>query len=87
MNYGSPTTTPRSPKTGKPSTNELMWILIIGSNGTLGRTLVQEWTADEVIPATSRDADIRDVGQVRRSVTQEHPDWIVLTAAYTDIDG
>jgi len=25
--------------------------------------------------------------QVRRLVTQQHPDWIVLTAAYTDVDG
>ena len=31
-------------------------------HGILGRDLVQEWTADGVIPATSRDADIRDIG-------------------------
>ena len=49
--------------------------------------IFQEWTEDEVIPANSRDADIRDLEQVRRLVTQQHPDWIVLTAAYTDVDG
>jgi dTDP-4-dehydrorhamnose reductase len=64
-----------------------MRILIIGSNGMLGSDLVAEWTDDEVIPATSRDADIRDPEQVRRLVAQEHPDWIVLTAAYTDVEG
>jgi dTDP-4-dehydrorhamnose reductase len=64
-----------------------MRILIIGSNGMLGTDLVRLWTEDEVIPATSHDADIRDIGQVRRLVAQAHPDWIVLTAAYTDVDG
>jgi dTDP-4-dehydrorhamnose reductase len=64
-----------------------MRILIIGSNGLLGRDLVDDWTGDDVIPATSRDADIRDIEQVRQLVTREHPDWIVLTAGYTDVDG
>jgi dTDP-4-dehydrorhamnose reductase len=53
----------------------------------LGRDLVQEWTKDEVIPANSRDADIRDLEQVRRLVTQQLANLIVLTAAYTDVDG
>ena len=64
-----------------------MRILIIGSGGMLERDLVRQWTEDEVIPATSRDADIRDIRQVRQLVAQAHPDWIVLTAAYTDVDG
>jgi dTDP-4-dehydrorhamnose reductase len=63
-----------------------MRILIIGSNGLLGRDLVADWTGDVVIPANSRDADIRDIGQVRKLVAQEHPDWIILAAAYTDVD-
>jgi dTDP-4-dehydrorhamnose reductase len=64
-----------------------MRILIIGSNGLLGRDLVEDWTGDDLIPASSRDADIREVRQVRQLVTREHPDWIILTAAYTDVDG
>jgi len=64
-----------------------MRILIIGANGLLGRDLVEDWTGDDIIPATSSDADIRDVDQVRRLATREHPDWIVLTAGYTDVDG
>ncbi|HXJ12932.1 MAG TPA: dTDP-4-dehydrorhamnose reductase [Candidatus Limnocylindrales bacterium] len=64
-----------------------MRILIFGANGLLGRDLVGSWTPDDVIPATSRDADIRDEGQVRGFVARERPDWIVLAAAYTDVDG
>ena len=64
-----------------------MRILIIGSNGLLGRDLIADWTGDVIIPANSRDADIREIGQVRKLVTQEHPDWIVLAAGYTDVDG
>jgi len=64
-----------------------MRILIIGSNGLLGSDLVEDWTGDHLIPATSRDADIRDLEQVRQLVTREHPDWIILAAGYTDVDG
>jgi dTDP-4-dehydrorhamnose reductase len=64
-----------------------MRILIIGSNGLLGRDLIADWTGDELIPATSRDADIRELAQVRKLASREHPDWIILTAGYTDVDG
>src|ERR1700690_4602232 len=64
-----------------------MRILIVGANGMLGKDLVREWTLDEIISATSREADIRDFQQVRQLVTRTHPDWVVLTAAYTDVDG
>jgi dTDP-4-dehydrorhamnose reductase len=73
--------------TGHPPSDELMRILLIGANGLLGRDLVEDWTGDDVILATSLDADIRDIQQVRRLVAREHPDWIVLTAGYTDVDG
>jgi dTDP-4-dehydrorhamnose reductase len=63
-----------------------MRILIIGSNGLLGSDLVEDWTGDLVIPATSRDADIRELPQVRQLVAREHPDWIILTAGFTDVD-
>jgi dTDP-4-dehydrorhamnose reductase len=64
-----------------------MRILLIGASGMLGRDLQQEWTQDELIPASSRDADIRDAEQVRALVQRTKPDWIVLAAAYTDVDG
>ncbi len=64
-----------------------MRILIIGANGMLGQDLVRVWTRDEIIPATSSDADIRNLEQVRQLVSRTRPDWIILTAAYTDVDG
>jgi dTDP-4-dehydrorhamnose reductase len=64
-----------------------MRILIIGSNGLLGSDLVEGWTGDVIIPANSHDADIREPEQVRRLVTRERPDWVILTAGYTDVDG
>jgi dTDP-4-dehydrorhamnose reductase len=64
-----------------------MRILIIGSNGLLGSDLVQDWTGETIIPATSRDADIRDLGQLRGLGAGQRPDWIILAAGYTDVDG
>jgi dTDP-4-dehydrorhamnose reductase len=64
-----------------------MRILIIGASGMLGADLQKEWTGDELIPASSRDADIRDIAQVRALLSRSKPDWIVLAAAYTDVDG
>jgi dTDP-4-dehydrorhamnose reductase len=64
-----------------------MRVLLIGANGMLGKDIVQEWKDDELIPATSRDADIRDFEQVERLITATRPEWVVLTAAYTDVDG
>ena len=64
-----------------------MRVLLIGANGMLGKDIVQEWKDDELIPATSRDADIRNYEQVERLITATRPEWIVLTAAYTDVDG
>ena len=64
-----------------------MRILILGSSGMLGSDLVEQWTDDEVIPATSGDVDIREIGKLRHLITQVHPEWVVLAAAYTDVDG
>jgi dTDP-4-dehydrorhamnose reductase len=64
-----------------------MRILIIGSTGLLGSDLIEDWAEDTIIPATSRDADIRDPEHVRRLVSSERPEWIILTAGYTDVDG
>lgn len=64
-----------------------MKILLIGATGMLGKDMLQEWTSDEIIPAGSKDADIRDSAQVRELVQRALPEWIVLSAAYTDVDG
>lgn len=64
-----------------------MRILLIGAKGMLGTDMLGHWKSDEVIPADSSDADIRDLNQVRSLVSKAQAGWIVLTAAYTDVDG
>jgi dTDP-4-dehydrorhamnose reductase len=64
-----------------------MKVLILGATGLLGKALVHEWTGDEVRAMGSRDLDIRDSARVNNVVGKFRPDWIVLAAAYTDVDG
>lgn len=64
-----------------------MKVMIIGATGLLGKALVREWTNDEVVSLGSRDVDIRDPQRVNEVVSFHRPDWIVLAAAYTDVDG
>jgi dTDP-4-dehydrorhamnose reductase len=64
-----------------------MRVTVFGSSGLLGQALMREWNGDEVDGLTSRDADIRDAGQVQSVLARTRPDWIVLAAAYTDVDG
>lgn len=64
-----------------------MKALILGASGLLGKALVREWVSDEVIGLGSRDVDIRDAAKVRDVVGEIRPAWIVLAAAYTDVDG
>jgi len=46
-----------------------------------------QWKGDEVSGLSSRDADIRDRQQTFDAVERTSPNWIVLAAAYTDVDG
>src|SRR2546430_15240060 len=64
-----------------------MRFLIMGARAMLGTDLLKEWETDELIPASSRDADIRVAEQVHSLLAHTRPDWTVLTAAYTDVDG
>jgi len=64
-----------------------MKVLIFGATGLLGRALMQEWTSDEIRGLGSREVDIRDGAKVQNVVAETRPDWIVLAAAYTDVDG
>ena len=64
-----------------------MRILIIGASGLLGTDLLDGWAGDKIIPASSRDADIRVLAQVRHLIAGARPDWIILAAAYSDVDG
>ncbi len=64
-----------------------MKVLIFGASGLLGKALMREWQGDTLVGLTSRDADIRNSDLVKQVVQQHRPDWIVLSAAYTDVDG
>jgi dTDP-4-dehydrorhamnose reductase len=64
-----------------------MRITIFGATGLLGKALMSEWTEDEVTGFGSKDGDIRDSQTVLDLVQRSRPDWIVLAAAYTDVDG
>jgi dTDP-4-dehydrorhamnose reductase len=64
-----------------------MKVLILGATGLLGKPLIREWNGDEVVGLGSRDVDIRDEARARDVVRKHRPDWIVLAAAYTDVDG
>ncbi len=64
-----------------------MNVTIFGASGLLDKALIREWDGDEVVDLTSRDAELRDADQVRGTVDQTRPDWIVLAAAYADVDG
>ena len=64
-----------------------MRVTIFGASGLLGNALMREWSEDAATGLSSRDADIRDAKRVQQAVLETRPEWIVLAAAYTDVDG
>jgi len=64
-----------------------MRVIIFGASGLLGQALMREWSDDEVTGLSSRDVDIRDALQLHATIEKLRPEWIVLSAAYTDVDG
>src|SRR5580693_1217585 len=64
-----------------------MRVTIFGASGLLGKDLLREWSGDALTGLSSRDADSRDAQRVRQVVQETRPEWIVLSAAYTDVDG
>jgi dTDP-4-dehydrorhamnose reductase len=64
-----------------------MRVTLFGASGLLGKALMREWSGDTVTGLTSHAADIRDAKRVREVVQDARPEWIVLAAAYTDVDG
>ena len=64
-----------------------MRVAVFGASGLLGQALMREWKSDEITWLTSRDADIREAPQVSHVVERSRPEWVVLAAAYTDVDG
>ena len=64
-----------------------MRALVIGATGLLGRVLLEAGEGIQITGASSRDADIRDQQQLDQLLAHHRPDWTVLAAAYTDVDG
>jgi len=64
-----------------------MRVLVIGARGMLGGDILREWRDDELIAADQAEADICHLEEVRPLVSKHQPDWILLTAAFTDVDG
>jgi dTDP-4-dehydrorhamnose reductase len=64
-----------------------MRIAIFGATGMLGKALMRQPTGDELIGFGSADADIRSPVQVNKALNASKPEWVVLSAAYTDVDG
>lgn len=64
-----------------------MRVTIFGATGMLGKALLRRWDTDAITGLGSAQADIRNPEQVEKVVKNSKPDWIVLAAAYTDVDG
>jgi dTDP-4-dehydrorhamnose reductase len=60
---------------------------LFGATGLLGKALIQQWTGDTLTGLSSTDADLRNPHQILNVIQRTRPDWIVLAAAYTDVDG
>src|SRR5579864_8870774 len=64
-----------------------MRVTILGATGLLGNALMREWHDDEITGLGSRDVDIRSTEQLKDVFARYRPEWLVLAAAYTDVDG
>ena len=64
-----------------------MKVLIIGHLGLLGHALMRTEHGSDVHGLDLPDLDIRNFSQLQKQLKHLSPDWIVLAAAYTDVDG
>jgi dTDP-4-dehydrorhamnose reductase len=64
-----------------------MRVTLFGASGLLGEELVRELKAESLTALSSKGADVRDRGRVREVVCESRPEWVILSAAYTDVDG
>jgi len=70
-----------------PIYNSEMRVTLFGASGLLGQDLVQELKTEQLAALSSKDADLRDRARVREVIRDSRPDWVVLSAANTDVDG
>jgi dTDP-4-dehydrorhamnose reductase len=64
-----------------------MRVTVFGASGLLGQALVRALDGEQFTALSSKDADLRDSARVKQVVRDSRPDWIILSAAYTDVDG
>ena len=64
-----------------------MRVTLFGASGLLGQDLVRALHGTELTALSSREADVRDRTRISQIVKDSRPDWIILSAAYTDVDG
>jgi len=67
--------------------NAAMRVTVFGASGLLGQDLIHQLHGHELTALSSRDADLRDRARVRAVIVDSRPEWILLSAAYTDVDG
>src|SRR5882724_2265577 len=64
-----------------------MRVTVFGASGLLGQALVQELSGEQLTALSSADADLRDPARIQEVIRDSRPEWIILAAAYTDVDG
>jgi dTDP-4-dehydrorhamnose reductase len=64
-----------------------MRVTVFGSSGLVGQALVRTLQDEQLTALTSKDADLRDAAAVQQVIRASRPDWIILAAASTDVDG
>ncbi len=64
-----------------------MRVMVLGASGLLGQELVKELSGEQLTALSSKDADLRDPARIRDVIRGSRPEWIILAAAYTDVDG
>ena len=64
-----------------------MRITLFGASGLLGHDLVPALSGEQLTAFSVEDADLRDHARVRDLIRDSRPEWILLLAAYTDVDG
>ncbi|MFZ3264690.1 MAG: dTDP-4-dehydrorhamnose reductase [Terriglobales bacterium] len=62
---------------------------LFGASGLLGQELVRavKMQGAQLTALSSKDADLRDRARVEQVIRDSRPDWIILSAAFTDVDG
>jgi dTDP-4-dehydrorhamnose reductase len=64
-----------------------MRITLFGASGLLGHDLVKELSGEQLTALSVEDVDLRDHARARALIRESRPEWILLLAAYTDVDG